>query len=126
MPDVGRERGWRSALLRPVLFVALVMIVAACGGATDLDDSPDGPAVTTTTTMMATTLTTAAPPTTAARTCSSVLSDAMTLATNFRNESRGVAGPPDEKRFRASAQVLVDEAKRLGCPIPAAVQQFLR
>lgn len=76
--------------------------------------------------MMATTVTTAAPPTTAGRTCSSILSDGIALARNFQNSSRGVAGPPDEKRFRASAQVLVDEAKRLGCPIPDAVQQVLR
>lgn len=105
--------------------VALVMVAAACGGATDVEEAPDAPAATTST-VVPTTVTTGAPPTTAGRTCASILSDGVTLARNFRNESRGVAGPPDERRFRASAQLLVDEAKRLGCPVPDAVQQFLR
>jgi len=94
----------------------LVMGAAACGGASDFKDPPGGPA---------TTATTAGPVTTAGRTCLSILNDGTTLARNFRNESRGVAGPPDEARFRASAQALVDEAKRLNCPIPDAVKQFL-
>lgn len=113
-------RALRAALL------ALGTVVAACGGASDFEESPGGPAATTTTiTVVASTVTTAAPVTKAGRTCSSILSDGLTLARNFRNESRGVAGPPDEARFRASAQALVDEARRLGCPVPDAVKQFL-
>ncbi len=112
-----------TRLLRGAALV-LVMGAAACGGASDFEDPPGGPA-TTTTTVLATPATTAGPVTTAGRTCSSILNDGLTLARNFQMESRGVAGPPDEARFRASAQVLVDEAKRLGCPIPDAVKQFL-
>lgn len=104
--------------------LALVMGAAACGGTSDFEDQPGGPA-TTTTTALATTVATAGPVTTAGRTCAAILNDGLTLARNFRNESRGVAGPPDEAKFRASAQALVDEAKRLGCPIPEAVKQFL-
>ena len=112
-----------TRLLRGAALV-LVMGAAACGGASDFEEPPGGPA-TTSTTVLATPATTAGPVTTAGRTCSSILNDGLTLARNFRNESRGVAGPPDEARFRASAQALVDEAKRLGCPIPDAVKQFL-
>lgn len=121
-----------TRLLRGVALV-LVMGAAACGGASDFEDPPGGPATTattagpatTTTTVLATTASTAGPVTTAGRTCLSILNDGLTLARNFQNESRGVAGPPDEARFRASAQALVNEAKGLGCPIPAAVKQFL-
>jgi hypothetical protein len=113
-----------TRLLRGAALV-LVMNAAACGGASDFEDSPGGPATTTTTTVLATPATTAGPVTTAGRTCSSILNDGLTLARNFQMESRGVAGPPDDARFRASAQALVDEAKRLGCPIPEAVKQFL-
>ncbi len=113
--------------------LVLVMNAAACGGATDFEEPPTSPATTattagpatTTTVVLATTATTAGPATTAGRTCLSILNDGVTLARNFRNEQRGVAGPPDEARFRARAQALVDEAKRLGCPIPEVVKQFL-
>ena len=111
--------------VRAVL-VALVMALTACGGATDFEDVPGGPTATTTSVPSTAAPTTVAPVTTAGRTCASILTDGLKLANDFKFESRGVAGPPDEARFKASARVLADEAKRLGCPIPAVVEQFLR
>jgi len=49
----------------------------------------------------------------------------VALARDYRNAQRGIVAP-DDAEYKARAQVLVDEARGLGCPIPAAVEQFLQ
>ena len=109
--------------------LTLALAVVACGGDSNeekpLPTTPSDTSLTSVPDAGAPPATTAVPVTQAGRSCSAILSDGVKLAESFRNESRGVAGPPDESAFRARAQVLLDEARSRGCPVPAAVEQFL-
>lgn len=107
-----------------LLALTLALAMTACGGSADDEQGPGDTSVTSTS-VRATTLTTSAPATTAGRTCAAILADGVKLANDYRNESRGIAGA-DEAKYRARAQALVNEARRLGCPVPPAVDDFLR
>lgn len=105
--------------------VLLGLALAACGS----DSSSDGSSPVTTTAEG-----TRAPGDTTATTadggrgCLTIANDAVKLLESFRNSSRGVAGPEPgaDEEFRARGQELLDEARAAGCPIPAAVEQFLQ
>ena len=104
--------------------LTLALAMTACGSSAD-DERVPGDTSVTPTSVRATTLTTSAPATTAGRTCAAILADGVKLANDYRNESRGIAGA-DEAKYRARAQALGNEARRLGCPVPAAVDDLLR
>jgi len=116
-----------------LLVLTAALCVVACGstgGTTPRDISVtstsvvDAAAATTTPTTVATPVTTAAPAQ-AGRGCLAILADGVKLARDYSNEVRGIAGA-DEAAYRARAQALVDEARRLGCKIPPGVEDFLR
>jgi hypothetical protein len=57
--------------------------------------------------------------------CFKFPTEVLKLQNDFRIESRGVA-LPDAAKYRARAQALLDEARRLGCPDPVGLSSFLR
>ena len=109
-----------------LLFVA----VAACGGEGD-DTVPTIPSVPTTSsppsgspttdTSLASTTTTPSD----GSSCASVLSRALRLFENWRNDQRGIAGPQNEAQHRADARALAAEGRRRGCPVPAGIEQII-
>jgi len=113
--------------LMSIIFGGLLLLgITSCG-----DDADSNSSTSTTATTTAAvpgepdTTSPDAPATTGGKSCLSIANEAIQLAQDFRNESRGIAGPPDEAAFRASAEALRAEAVALGCPIPAVVNQFL-
>ena len=107
-----------------LVVLTLALATTACGSGGDDEEAPGDTSVTSTSVQPTTPITTA-PATTAGRSCAAILADGVKLAQDYRNESRGIAGA-DEAKYRARAQALVNEARRLGCPVPPAVDDFLR
>ncbi len=108
-----------------LLFVA----VAACGGEGD-DTLPTIPSVPTTSSPSSSSPTTDTPSASTTTpsggsSCASVVSRALTLLENWRNDQRGIAGPQNEAQNRAEARALADEGRRLGCPVPAGIEQII-
>jgi hypothetical protein len=114
--------------------LALTMLLVACGHvADDPAQAPVTEAAPTTTPVAAgpaapvATTTSAAPgPTTtvAGAGCLALLAKAAKLLQDERATMRGIAGPTpaEEARLRAREQALRDEARRLGCRLPAGLQ----
>jgi len=107
------------------------MVACGSGGAapprdisvtsTSVTGAPESTSAPVTPTTPATTAARAEP----TRGCLAILADGIKLARDYRNEVRGIAGA-DEAAYRARAQALVDEARRLGCQIPPGVEDFLQ
>jgi len=127
------RRTVRTGLL--VMTSALSVVACGSGG----DTTPRDISVTSTSVSGETTptpgpalvpTTTAAPATTTARAgatrgCLAVLADGLKLVRDYSRDVRSFAGA-DEAAYRARAQALVDEARRLGCRIPPGVEDFLQ
>lgn len=126
----------RETLRASLLVVACAVALGACGQV-KIDEEPAGGtpvpstrvAPTTATTVLQP-ATTAAPPTTSApatiggRTCLAILTDGLTLARDYSQEQRGIAGA-DEAKYKARAQVLADEARSARCQVPPVIENFL-
>ncbi len=117
-----------------LLLLASALSVVACGssgGKAPPDISVTSRSVSNATTPAPVPTTTAAAATTttaraeATRGCLAVLADGLKLLRDYSQEVRGIAGA-DEAAYRARAQALVDEARRLGCRIPPGVEDFLQ
>ncbi len=113
-----------------LLSVLVTMALAACGDSSGDKELPTVTSVALTTAPAAPTppdtpSTTTAPARSGDRSCAAILSDGLRLATDWRNAQRGIVAP-DESEYRARAQVLLDEARSRGCPVPPAVDEFLR
>jgi hypothetical protein len=57
--------------------------------------------------------------------CSGLVGDAIELQLDYSRDVRGIAGA-DEAAYRVRAESLVTEARRLDCPVPPGVRDFLR
>jgi len=123
----------RRAIRNGLLVLVSALAVVGCGSSGG--KAPPDISVTSTTVAGVTTptpvpTTTAAPATTTARAeatrgCLAVLADGLKLLRDYSQEVRGIAGA-DEAAYKARAQALLDEARRLGCKIPPGVEDFLR
>jgi len=116
-----------------LLFVASAFSLVACGSsgnAAPRDISVTSTSVSGVTEPTSAPATTTAPATTAApaqatRGCVAVLADGLKLSRDYIQDVRSFAGA-DEAAYKARAQALVDEARRLGCQVPPGVEDFLR
>ena len=124
----------RARMRGGLLALGLALAAAGCGDSGDDGlQLPSRPADTPTTITAAppdlpappAPVTTAPARATGGRSCADILSDGIDLARSYSRDVRGIAGA-DEAQYRADAQALVDEARGLGCPIPGAVEEFLR
>ncbi len=123
----------RETLRASLLVVACAVALGACGQV-KIDEEPAGGTPVPSTRVAPTTVlqpaTTAAPPTTSApatiggRTCLAILTDGLTLARDYSQEQRGIAGA-DEAKYKARAQVLADEARSERCQVPPVIENFL-
>jgi len=102
--------------------VALTLVASACGHVAS-DDEPAGTSVPPTS-ASATTASSVAP-TTAVRTCLSILTSGLKLNLDYSRDVKSFAGA-NEAEYKARARALADEARQLGCPVPASIQSFLR
>ncbi len=137
----------RETLRASFLVVACAVALGACGqvkieeepaGGTPVPSTRVAPTTATTVLQPATTAapfapgsdsrsswpTTSAPATIGGRTCLAIVTDGLTLARDYSQEQRGIAGA-DEAKYKARAQVLADEARSEGCQVPPVIENFL-
>jgi len=119
--------------IRATLLVGILVAMAAgCGHVAAYEPEPAGTPVrtaaptTTITTATVVPATSAAPSTaTGAGTCLSTNVAGLKLNADHGRDLRSFAGA-DESQYRARAQALADQARQIGCPVPASIQGFLR
>jgi len=110
-----------------MLVVTMAVVVTACGHVATKEEAPPGTTATTAgsvTTVIPVT-TAAAPTPTAGPTCLSIVVAGLKLNRDYARDVRSFAGA-DEASYKARARALADDARRLGCPVPASIQSFLR
>ncbi len=123
----------RRTVRTGLLVMTSALSVVACGSSGDTtprDISVTSTSVPGVTTPTPVPTTTAEPATTPARAeatrgCLAVLADGLKLVRDYSRDVRSFAGA-DEAAYRARAQALIDEGRRLGCRIPPGVEDFLQ
>ena len=124
-----------AALARVAVGLVLLFTIGACGDDGGSDSSP-GASTTAPITSSSNTsspatspqTTPGSPPTTLtadSRRCTTIAIEALKLAGDYANEVRGIAGANEEK-YKAAARALRDKAQQAGCPVPTALDDFLR